>query len=137
MLPALIPRRDAIFNLQRMALFLQALHNEDFSLLREAVRDRWHQPFRQHLVPGLECALSLEHPDLLGVCLSGSGPSVLAMARTNLHAVAAAFSEAYRRAGIAHQVRLLRAHHFDTEPVAEQLPLQPLPDAGLDSVQAS
>ena len=77
--PTTISRADAVFNLQRVALLLQAVQFDRPELLREALRDRWHQPYRAALVPGLAEALALEHPDLLGVCLSGSGPTVVAL----------------------------------------------------------
>jgi homoserine kinase len=109
-LPAHLERADAVFNLQRLALLMHALQHGEYSLLREAMRDRCHQPFRQPLVPGLERALSLAHPDLLGLCLSGSGPSVVALAQRNLHHLARLLSDCYQRQGIAHRVRLLRAH---------------------------
>ena len=48
----------------------------DYDDLREAMRDRWHQPARAPLVPGLAEALALDHPAVLGACLSGAGPSV-------------------------------------------------------------
>ncbi len=109
-LPHSVPRADAIFNLQRMALLLQSLHSGDFSLLKQALSDRLHQPFRQKLVPGLAEALELEHRDLLGVCLSGSGPSIAALAESNLEAVAKLLASIYEPLGIPYQVRTLQAH---------------------------
>ena len=77
-LPATISLRDAVFNLQHALLLVHAVRSGHPADLREALRDRWHQEARAPLVPGLAEALALEHPDLLGVCLSGSGPSVVA-----------------------------------------------------------
>ena len=37
---------DAVFNLQRALLFVQALEHGTSALVREALRDQWHQPFR-------------------------------------------------------------------------------------------
>ena len=66
--------------------------------LREALRDRWHQPARASLVPGLREALAIDDPAVLGVCLSGSGPSIVALARPgSRHEAAAALSAVYRR----------------------------------------
>lgn len=110
-LPQEMSRADAVFNLQRVVLFLQALRSGDHHLLREALRDRWHQPFRQPLVPGLEQALMLEHPDLLGVCLSGAGPSIAVMAEKNVEAVAELLSKSYAPLGIPFRVRMLHAHN--------------------------
>lgn len=118
-LPKRISREDAVFNLQRVALLLEALHSGDFSILREALRDRLHQPFRQKLVPGLERALALEHPDLLGVCLSGAGPSIVALAQRNLEAIEELLEESFQRCGMPYTIRRLSAHqdlHAALEP---------------------
>ena len=118
-LPARISRQDAVFNLQRMAHLLHALQTEDFSLLHEALSDRLHQPHRKRIIPGLEQALMLDHPDLLGVCLSGAGPSVVGFAVQSFGEIENAFSSIYSRLGIAHQVRTLAVHRnndvFDPE----------------------
>ena len=113
-LPKHVRREDAVFNLQRVALLLQALQSGEHSLLREALRDRCHQPFRLMLVPGLEESLELEHPDLLGVCLAGAGPSILALTENNVTAVQELLANAYRPLGIPFTVRTLRAYHSTT-----------------------
>ncbi len=59
-LPACVSRADLVFNLQRVALLLQLLRSGDFSLLKYALDDRVHQPFRESVVPGLAEALELE-----------------------------------------------------------------------------
>jgi homoserine kinase len=84
-----IPRADAVFNLQRALLLVRALDSGRYDLIGEALRDRWHQPARAQYVPGLAQALALEHPSVLGVCLSGAGPSIALVARAE-HADAAA-----------------------------------------------
>src|SRR5438105_1275856 len=78
-LPREVVRADAVHNLQRAALFGAAIEERADELLWEATRDRLHQPHREHLVPGLADALSTpRRPGLLGLALSGAGPSVLA-----------------------------------------------------------
>lgn len=109
-LPEKIPREDAVFNLQRIALLLQTLQNGDFALLREALHDRIHQPFREKLVPRLEQALALEHPDLLGVCLSGSGPSIVALAERNFEGIAGLLGKVFSDLALPYTIRRLRAH---------------------------
>ncbi|HZS55282.1 MAG TPA: homoserine kinase, partial [Bryobacteraceae bacterium] len=109
-LPERVPLEDAIFNLQRVALLLRSLQNENFSLLREALCDRLHQPSRQELVPGLERALALQHPDLLGVCLSGAGPSIVALAVRNFDEIGGLLAESFRETGLTCCVRHLRVH---------------------------
>jgi len=79
-LPSTVSRQDAIYNVQRTALFLSALTAGRFDFLREAMRDRLHQPMRQALIPGLEEILSLPQRDgFYGIALSGAGPSILAL----------------------------------------------------------
>lgn len=113
-LPDAIPREDAIFNLQRVALLLQAVQFDRPELLREALRDRWHQPYRACLVPGLSEALALDHPDLAGVCLSGSGPTVVALCAGETGGVEQALAGIYARLGVACRVRVLDAHNGST-----------------------
>jgi homoserine kinase len=109
-LPGFVARGDVVFNLQRVTLLLQLLQSGDFSLLKQALDDRLHQPFRQRLVPGLEQALHLEHEDLLGVCLSGSGPSIVALAEDNLREISDLLASVYEALGIGYRVRTLRVH---------------------------
>lgn len=56
------------------------------------MRDKIHQPYRQALVPGLAEVLSnltpSSHSGLLGVCLSGAGPTILALATHNFEEIA-------------------------------------------------
>ena len=113
-LPSFIPRNDAVFNLQRITLLLQLLQSGDFGLLKQALSDRLHQPFRQKLVPALEQALQLEHEDLLGVCLSGSGPSIVALAENNLWEISNLLASVYQTLGIGHQIRVLTVHQGTT-----------------------
>jgi homoserine kinase len=108
--PAQFPRADAVFNLQRVALLLHVLERRDYRLLREALRDRWHQPYRQDIVPGLQQALALDHPDLLGVCLSGSGPSVVAFAERNIPAIETLLRQMYQQLGFPCEVRTVAVH---------------------------
>ena len=79
-LPQTYSRKDAVYNIQRSALTIAALTTGDWAILREAMGDRIHQPYRAPLIPGLEEILALTAPGLLGVALSGAGPTVFALA---------------------------------------------------------
>jgi homoserine kinase len=109
-LPDMVPRGDAIFNVQRVAFLLEALRTANFALLHEALQDRLHQPYRAAIVPGLKEALELRHPGLLGVCLSGAGPSVIALAERNLDEISAMLAEIYIRKSIPFRIQTLRVH---------------------------
>ena len=109
--PSELSRADAVFNLQRVALLLQAVHTRRLDVVAEALADRWHQPYRAPLVPGLPEALALKHANLLGVCLSGSGPTVAALCTGDTAGVEDALRSIYSRLGLACRVRTLAAHN--------------------------
>jgi homoserine kinase len=106
-LPRDVPLRDAVANLQRTAVLVQAIAAGDRSVLREAFRDRLHQPYRLSLVPGLERALAFEHPSLYGVFLSGAGPSIAAIVDDEGAAVRGMFEGLYDDLRLACRVRTL------------------------------
>jgi homoserine kinase len=109
-LPSLIPLADAVFNFQRLAQFLGAVQSRSAKDLAGAFDDRCHQPYRISLVPALRRALALKHPDVLGVCLAGAGPSVVVFARRNLATVAGLLRAVYDKERTAVVVRTLRVH---------------------------
>jgi len=76
-LPSCYSREDAVFNVQRAALLIAALAAGSTSAFPAALEDRFHQPYRVPLVPGLAEILKLRAPGLLGCALSGAGPSIL------------------------------------------------------------
>jgi homoserine kinase len=77
-LPATYSRADVVANIQSLALLGLAFAQARGDLLRMAMRDRIHQPYRAPLCPLLPRLLPLagEH-GILGAALSGAGPSVL------------------------------------------------------------
>jgi homoserine kinase len=85
-LPDAYPRRDAVYNVGHAALLGAAFASGQIELLRTAMHDRLHQPYRASFVPGLPEMLALETPGLLGVALSGAGPSVIALTRSECDA---------------------------------------------------
>ena len=77
-LPAQYSRADAVTNIQNSMLLLAAFMQGRGELLRNALADRIHQPYRAPLCPLLPALQGLNfHPGILGVALSGAGPSVL------------------------------------------------------------
>ena len=77
-LPETYSRADAVANIQNSMLLLAAFTEGDRGLLAGALEDRIHQPFRAKLCPLLPALRSLTgQKGILGVALSGAGPSVL------------------------------------------------------------
>jgi homoserine kinase len=98
-LPETYSRKDAIFNVQRAALLIAALATGAVHAFPAALEDRLHQPYRMHLVPGLEEALKLRAPGLLGCALSGAGPSVLVFYERGYEAVCDLVRQVFRLHG--------------------------------------
>jgi len=74
------------------------------------LNDRWHQPYRSSLVPGLANALGLAGhcTGLYGKALSGAGPSITAFVDADNSAPAReALEQVYKRASIKGAVRPL------------------------------
>ncbi len=77
-LPRSYDREDAVFNIQRASLLTAAFATGRGDLLQSAMQDRLHQPFRREICPLLPVLSPLAGEDgVLGVALSGAGPSVL------------------------------------------------------------
>ena len=109
-LPEKVDRADAVYNLQRAALLVALLEERSYDLLWDALQDRLHQPFRQHLIPGVPEILALPRtPGLLGIALSGSGPSVVALAMAQFEEIGRTISGCFKRAGLASTVRTMEA----------------------------
>lgn len=120
-LPQSVSLRDAVANMQRVLLLIQSIQGGDDSLLVEALCDRLHQPAREALVPGLSKALKLSHPNLLGVFLGGSGPSLVALARERCEEVNDLLAESYRALGIPFHTSILRVHAPDASTFSSAL----------------
>jgi homoserine kinase len=77
-LPEDYSRADAVANIQSAALLGLAFAQARPDLLRFAMRDRIHQPYRSAICPQLPRLLPLAGSHgIIGVALSGAGPSVL------------------------------------------------------------
>lgn len=99
-LPEVVPLKDAVFNLARSALWPAALCSGRLEALREACRDRLHQPHRAHLMPGvLEAIEAALKAGALAAFVGGAGPTLAALVREeDIEKVAGAL-EAYRGEG--------------------------------------
>ena len=107
-LPRTVSRSTAVHNLQRTALFTAALAHEKYDLFWEAMCDQLHQPQRESLVPGLAEALALPKMDgLLGIALSGAGPSILALVDGNEDEIGKRLASCFKAHKIESTIRTL------------------------------
>ena len=103
-LPAQYSRADAVSNIQNAMLLLAALVQGNPQLLGSVLADRIHQPYRAALcplLPALEKRAGVA--GVLGVALSGAGPSVLLFLETkaSLSRAKAGIAEHLSRAGLS------------------------------------
>ncbi len=108
-LPCQYSRADAVHNLQRAVSLAAQMFSGKPDFHRSFMDDRWHQPYRASFVPGLKDVLDLKHPDLLGTCLSGAGPSVLAFVHGDGVAVGDAIREVLAQNGVQAQAHVVAA----------------------------
>jgi homoserine kinase len=109
-LPRHVAREDAIYNIGRAALLVRAFSAGDVRGLDLAMGDRLHEPYRAHLVPGMdELCNAARRAGAHGVALSGAGPSMVAFAATEPGAVrvARAFERCARELKIAGDARIV------------------------------
>ncbi len=78
-LPANVPMQDAVYNAKHLAMLVEAVNTKDEKLMKIALQDKLHQPYREKLVPGMkEIIEAFKHEDgVLGCVLSGAGPTML------------------------------------------------------------
>ena len=100
-LPKMYTRADAIYNIGRAMLVIEALRNHDDALLARAMGDRIHEPYRVPRIPGAAAArLAALDAGAIAVSLSGAGPGLLAFARSGHAAIGAAMVAAFAAAGL-------------------------------------
>lgn len=77
-LPQQFSREDAVFNVGRMALLVDAMHTGNLHQLTLAMDDRLHQPYRMPLIKGMEELIpQAKALGALNVTISGAGPTIL------------------------------------------------------------
>jgi homoserine kinase len=109
-LPAAIGHAAAARQAGRSALLATAIMTSDAGLLRAAMADELHQPYRLPLLAGTRELIELAHErGAAGACLSGAGPTILAICDSA--PVAHAVEKAWNAAGVPGMATRLR---FDT-----------------------
>lgn len=103
-LPTEVSMQDAIFNLGRTPLVVEALRTGDYELLSQVMEDKLHQASRIKLIPGGPAAwLAAQHAGAAAVAISGSGPSLIAFVSlaTDAARVAREMAAAFEAEGVA------------------------------------
>lgn len=116
-LPKSVVRADAIFNIGRTALVIDALRTGDLDLLAKVMDDRLHQPYRLgHIRGGMDAYQAARK--LGAAALSGAGPSVIAFVSPDKTEKArAAMLEAFKSAGVEAQSIITKPSNVDTQVI--------------------
>ena len=108
-LPAQISREDAVYNIGRVALLVDALVTGSLDKLRLATQDRLHQPARQELLPAMPLLFrSALDAGALGVFLSGAGSTILALTKGRELTVAYEMADTANKAGLLGEVKVTK-----------------------------
>lgn len=100
-LPQVVPLGDAVHNIGRALLVVEALRDGDFELLGEALSDHLHEPYRRADIPGYHAVVEAAcRAGASGVALCGAGPAMAAFAAREHAAVEQAMADAFERAGV-------------------------------------
>lgn len=95
-IPKSIPVKDAVFNLCRVPFVLDRLESGEIDDLAVIIDDQLHQPYRKPLIKAYdEVSTQAFDAGAAAVCISGAGPTILAISRREKSgAVATAMEEA-------------------------------------------
>ncbi len=110
-LPESVPLSDAVFNAKHLAMLIQAVNTKNEKLMKAALHDKLHQPYREKLVPGMrEIMEAFKHEDgVLGCVLSGAGPTILIIShKYDLDKIKSTVKEIWESQSIKTDIRTLK-----------------------------
>ena len=110
-LPKEVSMADANFNSKHLAMLIQAINKKDAKLMKLALKDKLHQPYREKLVPGMKDIMdAFKHEDgVLGCVLSGAGPSILVIShKYDVDKIKSTVKEIWEAQNISVDIRTLK-----------------------------
>ena len=114
-LPSVVPRQDAIYNVSRAALLVACFTTGNYEHLATALDDALHQPYRLPLMPGsAEAIKAAQRAGAYNGIISGAGSTLLAYvpAGGDVEKVGEAMAKPFAERNIRTTVHIL---HIDTE----------------------
>ncbi len=107
LLPQMVDRRDAVFNIGRAALLVNAFASGNMEHLSAATEDMLHQAVRQKIFfPMKNIFRAAMAAGALGVFLSGAGSSVLALARDREYTIGYEMADAAMKSGVEGMIKV-------------------------------
>lgn len=122
LMPGQYATADVVFSTGRVALFLAAIQNRDYALLRSAMQDRLHQPYRGQMFPAMPHIIAAAvEGGAVGASLSGGGSTIIALANQRHDLIAAAMSKAAATHGVEGYSRILSVATHGAKVTMERL----------------
>lgn len=109
----LLPRRvtleDAVANMNRTALLIDALSNGKVEILNDLLEDHFHQPYRAKVItPLFDVIKAARKAGAHGGFLSGSGSTIIAIATQKMEEIGEAMKKALALQGWPSKVQILK-----------------------------
>lgn len=100
---------DAIFNMAHLGFLMKGLEQADPTLLKTALDDKLHQPYRLELIPGFaEAYKAALDAGAYGLVISGAGPTLLALGDSETaDAIASAIRNQWQTANLSVKTQVL------------------------------
>ena len=108
-LPSVVSINDAVYNASRVGLLVAGMLTERTEYFHQSVQDKLHQPYREQLFPAMKVIFrAAEDAGALGVFLSGSGSTIMALTKGREMTVAYEMGEAARQTGVTGELRITK-----------------------------
>ena len=112
-LPDTVSVTDAVYNMGRIALLVAGMTTNHPEYLSVATQDQLHQPYRQTIFPAMKVIFkAARDAGALGVFLSGSGSTILALTQGREMTVAYEMAEAARQTELEYKVEVTKPTLF-------------------------
>jgi len=121
-LPAKVPREDAVANLGRVALGVAGMATGRRDILRILTEDRLHEPYRAAVYPQLpRMVADARAAGAIGACLSGAGSSIVAFVDTvsGVARIESAFRAAAADSDLPGRVEVVAPRNAPAKVIAE------------------
>ena len=117
-LPEKVSMADAVFNAKHLAMLISAVNTKDENLMKLALNDKLHQPYREKLVPGMkEIMEAFKHEDgVIGCVLSGAGPTLLVIShKYDVDKIKATVQDIWEKQSINSEIKTLKIEQKGAE----------------------
>jgi len=121
-LPAKVPREDAVANLGRVALGVAGMATGRRDILRVLTEDRLHEPYRAAVYPQLpRMVTDARAAGAIGACLSGAGSAIVAFVDTvsGVARIESAFRAAAADTDLPGRVEVVAPRNAPAKVIAE------------------